>query len=92
MFMGTPHRGSDIAAAMVPLAKVANFWLGVSKASAVTGSMRTDLIKLLTRDSAALGNINESFIPRAQNLIIVSYLETMFPVGLQQLVTSKWCN
>ncbi|OQU97568.1 Ankyrin repeat-containing protein [Cladophialophora immunda] len=44
VFMGTPHRGSQIAATLAPLATFTNFWLDISYASAFAGSMRTDLI------------------------------------------------
>lgn len=52
VFMGTPYSASQIAAALRPLATFANFWLGISVSSAFAGSMRTDLLQILSRDLA----------------------------------------
>jgi ankyrin repeat domain-containing protein 50 len=87
MFFGTPHRGSDIADAVNPMAKLANFWLEVSGASALTGSMRTDLLKVLEDDSSALDDINDAFKQRARDMLIYSFYETERQRGLQQLVS-----
>lgn len=84
--MGTPHRGSDIAAALIPLAAVLNLGLRASGGGRIFGSIRKDLIKLLSRDSNALGDITESFVQRVKVLKITSFYETEFPPGLSQLV------
>jgi len=86
MFIGTPHRGSDIAAALGPLAAIANLGLSISGGSLFAGSMRTDLVKFLSRESTALGEVNESFIPQIRDKIIISCFETEVPVGLTRLV------
>lgn len=88
MFMGTPHRGSDIALAVKPLVAFANMSMSLSGAANVTGLMRTDLIKILSRDSAALGDINGSFRHRVGNIIIMSCYELEIFGGLQQRVSS----
>jgi hypothetical protein len=85
-FMGTPHRGSQIAAALSPLAEFANFWLDVSFISNFTGSMRTDLIHTLSRDSEKLDEINESFKQRAKPMTIISCYERVKPPRFSSLV------
>ena len=91
MFMGTPHRGSDIAASLSPLIEVVNFGLKYSGGSLITGSMRNDLINMLSRNSNALDEINESFMPRAKNIRIVCCYETRNPDNMNRLVsTVKW--
>lgn len=93
MFLGTPHRGSDIAASLGPLIEVINFGLKYSGGSFIAGSMRGDLVKTLSRNSAALDEINESFIPRAKNMHIISCHETRSPQNyneLLSLVTIAW--
>src|SRR5438876_1449824 len=86
VFMGTPHRGSQIAAALGPLAAFANFWLDVSLTSIFAGSMRTDLIHMLSRDSAKLDEINESFKQRTKRMTIISCYERVKPPGSSSLV------
>jgi ankyrin repeat domain-containing protein 50 len=91
MFMGTPHRGSQLATALSQLAKITNFWLHASYASAIAGSMRTDLIDALSRDSAKLDEINESFKQRAKTMTILSCYERVKLRGSPQLVSSLLC-
>ena len=88
VFMGTPHRGSAIAAAVKPIAALMNVWLDVSMTSALIGSMRSDLIDLLKRDSDKLDDINDAFRQRARNIIILSFYETLNYPRLSQLVRS----
>lgn len=87
MFMGTPHRGSDIAGSLNPLIEMINFGLKYSGGSLITGRMRHDLTKVLSRDSIALDEINESFMPRAKKMQIISCYETRDPDNLNQLVS-----
>jgi hypothetical protein len=89
VFMGTPHRGSHIAAALGPIAKFANFWLDISFTSAFTGSMRTDLIDTLSRDSSKLDEINESFKQRSKRMTIVSCYEREKVRGASSLVSAN---
>ena len=91
-FMGTPHRGSQIAAALGPLATFANFWLDISFTSILAGSMRTDLIRMLSRDSAKLDEINDSFKQRAKNMTIISCYERVKASGSPSLVRSSSCS
>ncbi|KAK5062754.1 hypothetical protein LTR84_004829 [Exophiala bonariae] len=89
VFMGTPHRGSQIAAALGPLAKFTNFWLDISLTSIFTGSMRTDLINTLSRDSVKLDEINDSFRQRAKMMKIISCYERVKAPGSSSLVVEK---
>jgi ankyrin repeat domain-containing protein 50 len=89
MFMGTPHRGSDIAAAVKPLSRLVNYGLSLSGTSIMTGLMRTDLFMLLSRESTQLGDINESFVHRLENIVIMSCFETEIPRGMQHLVVKQ---
>lgn len=86
--MGTPHRGSDIALAVKPLVNLTNFSMSLAGATTFTGSMRTDLIDVLSRDSTTLGDISESFRNRVENLIIMSCYELEVPTGLRYPVFS----
>jgi hypothetical protein len=88
MFMGTPHRGNDIAASLGPLIDVVNLGLAISGGSLLAGSMRADLIQVLARESSALDDINESFIPRVEQKHIISCYETEWPKGFNQLVSA----
>ena len=90
MFMGTPHRGSDIASALSSLPRVTNFGLTKSGASRLSGLVRTDLIRLLSRDSDALGDINESFVHIVGDRQIISCYETKVAPGLNHLVSTRW--
>ncbi|OCT53042.1 hypothetical protein CLCR_10994 [Cladophialophora carrionii] len=89
VFFGTPHRGSQIAATLTPLATFTNRWLDLSFTSNFTGSMRTDLIQLLARDSAQLEEINQSFKRRAKDMTIISCYERVKPPGYSSLVRSS---
>jgi ankyrin repeat domain-containing protein 50 len=91
MFMGTPHRGSQLATALSQMAKITNFWLHASHASAFAGSMRTDLIDALSRDSEKLDEINESFKQRAKKMTILSCFERVKVRGSSHLVSSLLC-
>jgi hypothetical protein len=72
MFMGTPHRGSDIAATAARLAELANIGLTIPGASFLVNPVRTDLLKALERESPTLGGIHDSFRHLAKKLIIIS--------------------
>lgn len=70
----------------MPLAAVLSLGLRASGGATIIGSISKDLIKLLSRDSNALGDINESFIYRVKGLKIVSFYETEIPPGFNQMV------
>ncbi|KAH0831773.1 hypothetical protein FOPE_02844 [Fonsecaea pedrosoi] len=85
VFMGTPHRGSQVAAASAPLATFTNLWLGLSFTSNFTALMRLDLISMLSRDSAKLDEVNQSFKRRAAAMTIISCYERVIPPGCSKL-------
>ena len=88
MFMGTPHRGSEVAKTAVNLAAVANLPQVVPGMSFFVSPIRTDLLKVLIRDSPILDNIDDSFRHRIGNITIMSCYETELIQGLQKLVSS----
>ena len=92
MFMGTPHRGSDIASSLKPLIAAINFGLKYTGGSAIAGTMRADLIEMLACNSNALDAINESFVHRVKNKQIVSCYELERPENMNQLVSSTVCD
>jgi hypothetical protein len=78
MFMGTPHRGAEIA-----------YWTRILGALAnvpLLGSIRTDLLKDLAPKSVCLGNICSQFVERASKLDIVTIYERQIIQGLNGLV------
>jgi hypothetical protein len=78
MFMGTPHRGSDVA-----------FWSNIfgSMADLLTlGSIRTQLLQDLKPKSDCLGSTCSQFVERAQSLRIFSMYERLRIKGLPGLV------
>ena len=78
LFMGTPHRGSDMA-----------FWTTVFGKMADTltlGSIRTQLLQDLQPKSACLGTICSQFVERAQSLRIFTFYERLRIKGMPGLV------
>ena len=93
MFMGTPHRGSAIANTAVNLATIANFRQKVPGLSFLVKPIRTDLLKVLIRDSPILDDIDNSFRHRIGNITIMSCYETVRIEILQKLASfslSSW--
>jgi hypothetical protein len=81
MFMGTPHRGAEIA-----------YWTRILGAFAnvpLLGSIRTDLLKDLAPKSVRLGNICSQFVERAGKLDIVTIYERQIIKGLSDLVVDE---
>jgi cell division FtsZ-interacting protein ZapD len=68
-FMGTPHLGSDVAAATKALRGIANVVTG--------GAVRNDLLKMLERNSRELQHISEQFVLRGSSLEIASMYEQL---------------
>src|SRR5271168_1310011 len=90
MFMGTPHRESDIAKTVVNLAAATNLPHVFPGLSFFVAPIRTDLLKVLVRDSPILDSIDDSFRDRIGNIIIMSCYETEFLKGLQKLASSHF--
>jgi ankyrin repeat domain-containing protein 50 len=92
MFMGTPHRGSEIASSLRPLVEAINFGLRYTGGSAIVGTIKDELIAMLERNSSALDEMNESFIPRVKDKQIISCYELEWPEKMNQLVSSVICD
>jgi hypothetical protein len=84
IFLGTPHRGSNVTRFPELLAKVANAVL--SGTSRLTGGVREDLIDLLRRESGQLRDISKDFIGVVRDLRIVSCIETATTPPLNDVV------
>ena len=81
IFMGTPHRGSDIANWSKILGRLANI--------PMLGNIRTDLLKDLQPKSELLMTISSDFVERGAGLSIFSIYERKFIPGLQDLIVDK---
>lgn len=78
IFLGTPHRGADIAYWSKLLAKFANVL--------TAGKMREGLLKALAPKSTELGTICSQFVERGMRLQIFSLYERHETSGLGSLV------
>jgi hypothetical protein len=78
IFLGTPHRGADIAYWSKLLAKFANVLSA--------GKIREDLLKALAPKSTELGTICSQFVERGMRLQIFSLYERHETSGLGSLV------
>lgn len=81
VFLGTPHRGSDIAYWSGLLTKVANI--------AVLGRLRQDLLDNLRPKSAELGTICAQFVERGIGLQIFSLYERLTMPVINALVSKS---
>lgn len=80
LFMGTPHRGSDLvpwASLMSNLINLASLGQGIRK----------ELIQSLEKDSHMLLDISLQFIHRAESVKIMSFLEQQIERPLTTLVS-----
>ena len=68
-FLGVPHKGSGSA-------WWGNFAANALKAASVGTSTNTSLVADLRRDSTALIDISNQFMPRGKDLIIYTFYET----------------
>ncbi len=84
IFLGTPHRGSNVTRFPALLAKVANAVL--SGTSRWAGGFREDLIDSLRRESSQLHDISKDFMGIVRGLRIVSCIETATTPPLNDLV------
>ena len=78
LFMGTPHRGSDMAFWTTVIGKIADVF--------TLGSIRTQLLQDLQPKSACLGTICSQFVERAQSLRIFTFYERLKISGMPELV------
>lgn len=84
IFLGTPHRGSDIAFWNKTVGKIADF--------ALFDGIRTDLLKTLEPKSIELGDICSMFVERAVPLQIFTIYERIKMKGLPDLVRNNTLN
>jgi hypothetical protein len=75
LFLGTPHRGSQETGLPLVLTGIANVALALSGTSRFVGSMGSDLIKLLEKDSKILKDISTSFRNQTRDIKIASFIE-----------------
>jgi ankyrin repeat domain-containing protein 50 len=74
LFLATPHRGSGETQLPMVLASIAN--IALAGTSRFIGSIRTDLIESLKRDSGDLKKISTDFRNQMENIRIASFIET----------------
>ena len=79
VFLGTPHRGSDLAFWGAVFSRIADF--------AVFGRMRTDLLQSLNEKSKELGDICSQFVERGIPLQIFTIYERLKVPSIQALVS-----
>jgi hypothetical protein len=79
VFMGTPHRGSDIVPWALLLTNVIN-------AASLGQAVRKKLLKNLESDSATLNEISRQFVHRSTPLKIRSFIEQKIERPLTTLV------
>jgi ankyrin repeat domain-containing protein 50 len=73
LFLGTPHRGSQETVFPLVLTSIAN--VALAGTSRFVGSMRSDLIKSLERDSKILKDVSTNFRNQTHDIKIASFIE-----------------
>jgi hypothetical protein len=73
LFLSTPHCGSSEIVIPLVLTSIAN--VALAGTSRFVGSMRTDLIKSLEKDSKILKDISTAFRNQTHNIKIASFIE-----------------
>ncbi|KAL9059229.1 MAG: hypothetical protein Q9162_001266 [Coniocarpon cinnabarinum] len=81
VFLGTPHRGADLAYWARVLGKIGN--------AAVHGRLRDDLLSDLQPKSRALGDLCSLFVERAVSMSICSFYERLKTPVINDLVIDK---
>ncbi|KAH7129973.1 hypothetical protein B0J13DRAFT_627109 [Dactylonectria estremocensis] len=83
VFLGTPHRGSDL----VPWAMLLSNLVGVAS---MGRSIRKELLRSLNKDSDMLMEISSQFLQRATLLKIMSFVEQQVESPLTTLVVPEY--
>lgn len=86
LFLGTPHRGSDIANYGAVLSNLANAVLKTSQASRTTGTLRKDLLDELSTNAPGLLKIATDFRVHTGGIQITSFIEDKVEPGLNTRV------
>ncbi|OJD31266.1 ankyrin repeat protein [Diplodia corticola] len=81
IFMGTPHRGADVAYWSKVLGRFVNVFAG--------SKVRTDILHDLEPKSQTLGRLCELFVERAKSLAIYSFYERRKMAGINSLVVDE---
>lgn len=79
VFLGTPHRGSEVAS-------WANMITAVTKAAGDLSPLRNDLLRDLRKSSVTLKEISSQFVHRTEGLQILSFVEREYTGPLKSLV------
>lgn len=75
VFLSTPHRGSDVTTLPKLLASIAN--VSTPFLSRFIGTSRSDLIKMLEKDSKELHQLSEDFVNRLFHIKVASCVEEL---------------
>jgi hypothetical protein len=82
VFMGTPHRGSELVTWALLLTNVVN-------AAFLGQAIRKDLLQELATGSGTLEGISQQFVHRSTALRIMSFIELEIERPLQDLVSAS---
>ncbi|OBT84698.1 hypothetical protein VE02_06122 [Pseudogymnoascus sp. 03VT05] len=85
--LSTPHRGSSQTELPLVLANIAN--VALSGVGRYVGSMRSDLIKSLEKDSMSLKDISTNFRDQTENMKIASFYELKTTPPVNKLIVDK---
>lgn len=86
-FLSTPHRGSSQTDLPLILANIAN--VALSGVGGHFGSMRSDLIKSLQKDSMGLKDISTNFRDQTENMKVASFYELNMTPPVNKLVSFR---
>jgi hypothetical protein len=86
LFLATPHQGSEYAKYAYILAKTANVLIVTSQLSRLVGKMRYDILRTLYEQAPEQLTISQEFRIQAEELRIVSFVEGMKLLGLNERV------
>lgn len=75
LFLATPHRGSGEAQLPIVLSNIGN--LALTGTSRFAGRFRTDLLKIVEKDSDELEEISINFRNQIGDIEIASFIETL---------------
>lgn len=86
VFLGCPHRGSDLADLVSIFAKILNAGSTITSAGLRPRAVRSDLIEFLGRDSETLRDLLSSARDILDRIAVVSFYETETTPPLSSLV------
>ncbi|EXA32954.1 hypothetical protein FOVG_15926 [Fusarium oxysporum f. sp. pisi HDV247] len=83
VFLGTPHRGSDLASWGFLLSNLVSI-------TSIGKNIRKELLRSLSKDSDTLAEISRQFLQRAKSLKIMSFIEQQVESPLTTLVVPEY--